>query len=387
VVADYFHIEPDGEMHHNPAKNVLFVDQPHEAIAARRGLKTEEVGPILAGARQKMLEARAKRRTPFVDEALYASWNGMMISALLEAYKVLGLEGARDRALLTLDLFLAKAYDPARGFAHSLVRTPSEASGLSDHPHPQPPVSNFQFPVFSFQFLVSNFDLLDDQIFIAAALLDAWEVTGRRPYFDRALELMETTLKRFWDEPAGGFWDTAKDANQRQGSLIMARKPFQDSPTPAGNSVAIQVLDRLAHLAERPDFREKAETTLGLFASKAGEYGLFAATYALALQAHLRPTMEIVVVGAAGDERTGKLLSAAYQAPRTGKRVLAFEPEAVKKGELPAGLAATLPNFPFEGVPVALVCVGTSCQPPVHTPEALAALVAANEEAVRTPRV
>jgi hypothetical protein len=381
VVADYYHIEPAGEMHHNPAKNVLFVDQPLEAIAARRGLKIEEVGPILARARHKMLEARAKRPSPFVDKALYASWNGMMISALLEAYKVLGLEGSRDRALLTLDLFLGRAYDPVKGFAHSLVRIPPEAAGPSDNP-------SFQFPVSSlpaeasaqagFQFRLSNFDLLDDQVFMAAALLGAWEVTGRRHYFDRALELAETTLRRFWDEQAGSFWDTAKDVNQRQGSLSMPRKPFQDSPTPAGNSAAAQVLDRLASLAERPDFREKAETTLALFASKAGEYGLFAAAYGLALRSHLRPAMEIVVVGARGDELTGKLLRVAYGAPRAGKHVLAFEPETVKKGELPAGLAATLPHLAFDGEPVALVCIGTSCLPPCHTPQALAAAVAEN---------
>src|SRR5208282_5424238 len=93
VVSLYYHIEPQGEMHHNPAKNVLFVDQPFEAIAARVGLRPEEVGPVLARAKAKMLEARSKRPTPFVDMTIYASWNGMMISALFEAFKVLGLAG------------------------------------------------------------------------------------------------------------------------------------------------------------------------------------------------------------------------------------------------------------------------------------------------------
>ena len=369
VAADYYQIEPSGEMHHNPAKNVLFVDQPLEAVAARAGLKTEEVSPILARAKSKMLEARARRPTPFVDKALYTSWNGMMISALLEAYKVLGLEGAHDRALLTLDLLLAKAYDPARGFAHSLVHTGPDDSEHFDQSTSQPPVSNLQFRA-------SNFVLLDDQIFMAAALLDAWEATGCRDYFNHALELMETTLRRFWDEEGGGFWDMAKDANGRQGSLSMARKPFQDSPTPAGNCEAALVLDRLASLADRPDFRQKAETILTLLASKAGDYGLFAATYGLALMRHLRPPATIVVVGAPEDERTRGLLTAAYQAPRAGKHVLAFEPETVRKGELPAGLAATLPHLPLDGAPLALVCLGASCLPPFYTPENLAATLA-----------
>jgi hypothetical protein len=329
-------------MLHNLAKNVLFVDQPFEAIAARLGLKPEEVKQVLTRAKAKLLEARAKRLTPFVDKTIYASWNGMMISAFLEAYKVLGLAVARDRALATLDLLLAKAYDPERGMYHSLVNGQPHVEGL-----------------------------LDDQVFMVAALLDAYEVSGARVYFDRALDLMRTTLRRFWDDNAGGFFDAARDLNDRLGNLTMSRKPFQDSPTPAGNSVAVLVLDRLASLAALPDFREKAEETLALLASKAIEYGLFAAAYGLALLNHLEPAVEVVVIGEAKDGRTAELLNTAYQAPRAGKRVLAFPPEVIKSGQLPPGLAVTLPNLPLADAPLALVCIGSSCQPPVNTPEEL----------------
>jgi hypothetical protein len=354
VASQYYHVEERGEMHHNPAKNVLFIDQPIQAIAARLKLKPEEVESVLAAARTKMLAARAKRPKPYVDTALYASWNGVMISAFLEAYKVLGDEAARARALQALDLMVARAYDPARGMGHALLRVPDASS---------PAQPGFE---------VSNFALLDDQVFMATALLDAFEVTGRRTYFDRALELMESTVERFWDEDAGGFFDTAKDLSARQGALTMTRKAFQDSPTPAGNSVAVLALDRLASLADRADFRAKAKATLDLFAAKASEYGIFAAAYGLALANHLRAPVDVVVIGAADDDRTAKLLKAAYQAPRASKRVLHFEPSQVKAGDLPAGLAATLPYLPLDGEPVALVCVGTSCQPPVSTADALA---------------
>src|SRR2546425_9224947 len=87
IIAQYYHVEPQGEMHHNPAKNVLFVDQPLAAIAARLKLEPEQVKRILAVAKAKMLAARSKRPTPFVDTTIYSSWNGMMISALLESSK------------------------------------------------------------------------------------------------------------------------------------------------------------------------------------------------------------------------------------------------------------------------------------------------------------
>jgi hypothetical protein len=351
VASLYYHIEPQGEMQHNPAKNVLFVDQPLEAIAARLELKPEQIAGILTRAKTKLREARAQRPTPFVDKTIYTSWNGMMISALLEAFKVLGLAEARDRALAALDLLLAKAYDPEKGVYHSLVNGQARVEGL-----------------------------LDDQVLMAAALLDAYEVTGAPIYFDRAQQLMQTTLRRFWDEQNGGFFDAARDLSDRLGNLTMSRKPFQDSPTPAGNSVAVLVLDRLASLAERVDFRAKAEETLALFASKAADYGLFASTYGLALLNHLEAPLEVVVIGEPKDERTSELLTAAYQTPRANKRVFAFPPAVIKNGELPPGLAATLPNLPLADAPMALVCVGSSCLPPVNSPEGLRALLTESAE-------
>jgi hypothetical protein len=352
VAALYYQIDAQGEMHHNPAKNVLFVDQPLGAIAARMQLDETKVAELLASSRLKMADARGRRQTPFIDKSIYTSWNGMLISALLEAYRVLGTEGERDRALATLDLLVSKAFDHEKGMYHTLVEGTPSIEGL-----------------------------LEDQVSIIAALLDAYEITGTRLYFDRALELMEITVRRFWDEKEGGFFDTAQDLADRHGSLTTQRKPFQDSPTPAANAVAAQVLDRLDVLADREDFGEKAEATLALFAGKGGQYGLFAATYGLALLHHLRAPVDVVVVGRADDDRTANLLRTAYETPRAGKRVFAFEPEVVKARDLPAGLAATLPGLPFDGAPVALVCEGSACHPPVQTAEALRELLAPTKPA------
>jgi len=351
VVAQYYHVEPTGEMHHNPAKNVLFIDQPIEAIAARLKMTPQEVAAILSVAKSKMLAARVQRPTPYVDTTIYASWNGMMISVLLEAYKVLGLKEWRHRALVALNLIIDKAYDPAKGLGHALNQSPGG------------PLQ------------VSNFDLLDDQVFVAGALLDAYEVTGERRYFDLALNLMDTTIKRFWDGEYGGFFDTANDAVKHQGALSMQRKAFQDSPTPAPNAQAVLALDRLARLAHRPDMAEKATATLDLFAVKARQFGLFAATHALALVNHLRPGVEIVVVGPRQDARRSELLTTAYRMPLAGKRVLVFEFEDLKARSLPAGLAATLPKVPYDDVPIALVCEGQTCRQPVETPAALESIL------------
>ena len=46
-----------------------------------------------------MYAARLKRPTPYVDKTIYVGWNGMMISAYLEAGRVLDMPEVREFAL------------------------------------------------------------------------------------------------------------------------------------------------------------------------------------------------------------------------------------------------------------------------------------------------
>ena len=110
-------------MHHNPAKNVLWVARDAAAIASALGLQPAEVQRSLQSARAQLLAAREKRPTPFVDTTLYTSWNAMFISAYLEAASALDDDRGRDCrsfALRTLDRLLAEGWDDRTGFAHRL---------------------------------------------------------------------------------------------------------------------------------------------------------------------------------------------------------------------------------------------------------------------------
>src|ERR1700693_4776980 len=112
VTALHYDINEVGEMHHNPAKNVLFVRAPIEEIARRLSVSEDRVRELLASAKKKMCAARLERPTPYVDKTVYVGWNSMCISAYLEAAKVLGLDDARHFALRSLDRILAEAWKP-----------------------------------------------------------------------------------------------------------------------------------------------------------------------------------------------------------------------------------------------------------------------------------
>src|SRR5690348_11265959 len=96
-----YDIGETGEMHHNPAKNVLYVRTSLEEIAARVKKPVEEVEQLLNSAREKMYAVRLKRTTPFVDKTIYVSWSALGVSAYLQAAQVLGLDDARKFALRT----------------------------------------------------------------------------------------------------------------------------------------------------------------------------------------------------------------------------------------------------------------------------------------------
>src|SRR5437762_9733501 len=85
VATYYYDIGEVGEMHHNPQKNVLHVRTTPEQIGTRFKKDRSEVEQLLESAKKKMLAARLKRPTPYVDKTVYVNWNSLSISAYLEA--------------------------------------------------------------------------------------------------------------------------------------------------------------------------------------------------------------------------------------------------------------------------------------------------------------
>jgi uncharacterized protein YyaL (SSP411 family) len=239
AAALHFDIEETGEMHHNPAKNVLWISALPAEVASRLGIDSARALDLLASAKTKLYAARLQRPTPFVDKTVYVSWNAMCVSAYLQAAQVFGLEDARKFALRSLDRILAEAWDAQRGLAHVIAYSGAKATPR----------------------LVRG--LLDDYAFTALACLDAYEVTGDMSYFKFARQIADAMVGRFGDATSGGFFDTEATLQDRLqlGALSARRKPFQDAPTPAGNpSAAIALLRLHAYTndATRPKTRSRS---------------------------------------------------------------------------------------------------------------------------------
>ncbi len=347
VAGRFFDIGEIGDMHHDPLKNTLHVEFSLREVARVAGVPLDEAADYLRSAKEKLYAARKLRRTPYVDKTIYVAWNGMMISAYLEAGRVLDDAPAIEFALRSLERLLSEAWDGAR-LRHVVA--------YGEHGEAGDAVAG----------------VLEDYVFSGHAALDAWEATGEFRFFDVALALTEAAVDLFYDADKGGFFDTPPHSGDKLGALVTRRKPLQDAPSPAGNSVAAALLLRMAEWTGREDLRAKAKATLECFAGVAEHFGMHCASFGLALQRMLLPPVQVVVVGS--DAAADALERASLTRYAIDKSVVRLRSLAV---ELPASLRDTLLQLPQQNGSFAVVCSGFTCQPSTANPEEVLAMLAA----------
>jgi hypothetical protein len=275
---------------------------------------------------------------------MYVSWNAMFVSAYVDAARSLG--GSTGASCLvfglkTVNRMLTEVWTESRGFGHRIGGPALDGS-------------------------------LDDQVFSVLALLDAYEATLDQRYFSASQKTMDLAIDRYGDGEGGGFFDRPSDAAP-MGGLDVLRKPFQDSPTPGANSVAVIALIRMHAFTGEQRYYALAQKTLEAFAGIAPQYGMFAATYGLAATLFAHYPLQVVVSGRADDPVAKALEEAAHRVYRFGKSVLRLTP-GVSPANLAGALKETLPHLPADKA-LAVVCAGQACLPPTSDPDQLAAIL------------
>ncbi len=333
VISRYYDVVNVGDMHHNPAKNVLRRSQTATAIAKEVGSTEETVNRLIGSARGKMLEARYTRPTPFIDDTLYTGWNAMMASAILSAAPLVDREDLDDHAIATLELLFRNG---TRDSLEDGVRHApgSEISGI-----------------------------LDDHVQLATASIDAFEVTGDGYWLQRAETLMTHAVAEYATE-SGGLRD-ANIADDEPDFLRQEIRPVQDSPTPSPNGVAAIVLSRLLAHTGNEEWRTHRDRILKPHVAQLVHLGVFGATMARALDWAVRHVCHIVIVG---HDDARELHATARRVYRPRKVITRLRPSE-SSDHLPHALRAMVDG----SSPRAYVCCGTSCAAPVQTTEQLKA--------------
>ena len=296
-----------------------------------------EIKRLVADARAKLFQEREKRPKPFRDEKILLSWNGLMLSALAEAYKVIGEEAYREAAEKTADFICAKMF-------HGGLLLHSYKDGKTGLP-----------------------GFLDDYAFLGVGLLDLYEATLKRSTLERATELAEIMNREFWDDVDGAFFYTGKSHER----LISRAKPAFDGSVPSGNSIATQLLLRLYHYTGREEYLKKAEKILRLYYDGMEQQPFGFAHMLSALAFYLEKPKEIVLVGEKDDRRRRDLLKKIHSLYLPNKTVQAFEP-----GEPLGKLSPLLEGkIQISGKTTVYVCHNFTCSPPVTEWEELEPLL------------
>jgi uncharacterized protein YyaL (SSP411 family) len=292
----------------------------------------EARGPIperLPEIRERLLEARAARVRPGLDDKRLTAWNALMISALAEAGAALGRADYIEAARACADFVLAELRD-GEG---RLLRTWKDGRGRIGA-------------------------YLEDHGFLLEALLTLYEATFEPRYYGEAVTLADAMIARFGDPERGGFFTTPADREV----LAARRKDLEDSPIPSGNSAAAFGLLRLALLSGEAGYEREALGVLALLAPLAGRHAQAFGHCLRAIDFYVSPVREVAIVGP--EEGASALLSVVRDA---------YRPHLVLAAGAPDDVPLLSGRGPVDGRAAAYVCEHFVCQAPVTEPQALAA--------------
>jgi uncharacterized protein YyaL (SSP411 family) len=325
--ARYYGASPEGNW--EEGLNVLWIPEP--GASPPEGL--QEAG-------RRLFEAREKRVRPATDDKVLAGWNGLAIRAFAEAGRA--LEEPR----------YVEAASAAAGFVLSALRREdgrllrSWRDGRAGGP-----------------------GYLDDYAMMAAACLSLYEATFDLRWVAEARGLASELIRLFHDPDRGGFFQTGVDAE----ALVLRPKELFDNAVPSGNSVAAEVLLRLAHLTG-DDAYERAGVSALRVARTLIQRAPSMFGHALgAVDLYVSPSKEVAVVGDLEAEPTQRLIREIWSRFLPNAVLAASDPRDEEAARLVPLLAG---REPVDGKPAAYVCERFTCKLPVSEPDELAAQLA-----------
>jgi hypothetical protein len=269
-----FGIEPRGNAPFDPhgeftGKNLLYLAAPVAQVAADHGIGELEAERRLAGARQVMCDARARRPRPLRDDKVLTAWNGLMIAAFARGFRVLRnaqhLESARRAAsFLRSTLWREESRTLYRRFRDGDVAIEAYA---------------------------------EDYACLVWGLLELLQADGDPAWLEWALELQRRQDELFWDDGAGGWYATTG----ADPSVILRMKEDYDGAEPSATSVSVANLLVLAHLTGDAVWQSRVERTFQGAAVRISSSPRSVPMMLAGLSAWHAGVQQIVIVGPAGD--------------------------------------------------------------------------------------
>jgi uncharacterized protein YyaL (SSP411 family) len=332
LFAAYYNVTDAGNFE---GENILNVTRSLQEVSTAENVTTKQLTETLETARKVLFAAREKRVKPARDEKILTAWNGLMLASFAEAAAILNrpdyLEVARKNAQFILanlrrDGLLLRTYKDGHAKLNAY---------------------------------------LEDYAFFIDGLVTLFETSGELQWLEEARTLTATMIEEFWDNEEGAFFYTGRSHE----NLIVRAKDFFDNATPAGNSVAAEILLRIGLLTDDADYQRRAATILRSMAPTVQRYPSGFGRLLCALDFYLGTPKEIALVGEPGTPETQALQEEIWSRYLPNKVVAQVSPGDKRAGDLVA-LVRQRPQV--DGKTTAYVCENFVCKTPTTDPRELA---------------
>ena len=328
----YYDISERGNWEGESIPNVT---RPLVEIATLAGLSEGEAAAQIEESKRLVYEHRAERIWPGRDEKVLTAWNGLLLSAMAEAGRVLDRPDYTEAATQNAEFL----WDAMRQEDGRLLRSWKAGAGAKLNGY------------------------LEDYSYLLDGLLSLYQTTFEERWFHWAKEIADYILAHFTDSEAGGFFDTSDDHE----TLIHRPKEVQDNATPSGNAMAVTGLLNLSLLTGESSYWQQAEEAIaGLYAGMAQYSTAFGQWLAAAMLVIGEP-QEIAIAGEIGATDTKALLAEAQKPYRP------FQVVAV--GNEGSDIPLLRGREQLDNKATAYVCRSFVCKLPVNSPVELRSLL------------
>jgi uncharacterized protein YyaL (SSP411 family) len=320
--------------------SILNIPKPLDVAAKLLARDVNGLRHELAEDRCRLFGRREARVRPGRDDKVLVSWNGLMIDAFAQAGAVLGQCRYTEAATSAASFLLEQLRDKQGRLMHVW------RDGRALHPA-----------------------YLDDCAGLANSLVSLYETTFEERWIDEAVQLADELLHRFADPEEGGFFYAAEDHQ----ALIARKKDMLDSSVPSGGGLATTVLLRLGKLCGRSDYLDAVDRALAASSRLMDRAPMGTGQLLLALDMHLGPTPELVMIGSPDQDANAELLSELRTRFLPSKIVAYREDDnAERASKALSGIFAG--KRPIPPGPTLFVCENFACKEPVSGSAAVAAI-------------
>lgn len=272
---NYYSITEEGNWFEEHS-NVFIRKFENADLATQFGISEELLESKIDSARSKVLQARAKRIRPGLDDKILASWNGLMVKAYADAYRVFAepdfLIKAQKAAQFILDKLMLDG---------KLLRVYQKVQLEGE----------------------SNDAFLDDYALVIEAFITLYESSFDEKYLKIAKKMTDLAILEFYDKGSGMFFYTANSGEQ----LICRKQEILDNVIPSSNSVMAHNLFKLGHLFDNIDYLTISEQMLRNVHARIKTYGSAYSNWASLLLFQVFGLFEIAITGAESEGKRKNL--------------------------------------------------------------------------------